>query len=70
MNVLIALLGALLRRIDRAARRHMLRTRIAQLQALLARPGLDKHDEALPRQLYECRLAALRCELYALEQQR
>lgn len=70
MNTVMALLCTLLRRIDRAGRRHMLRTRIAQLQTLLARPGIDKHESALPRLLYEAHLAALRCELQALEQQR
>lgn len=70
MNALAAVLCILLRRIDRAGRRQMLRTRIAQLQTLLDRPGLDRHAEALPRLLYEARLAALRCELRALEQQR
>lgn len=46
-----------------------LRARISQLQALLDRPDLMLHPEALPRALYEAKLAELRCELYVLEDQ-
>jgi hypothetical protein len=67
---LTATLRLLLRRIGRAVRKQTLRTHIAQMQALLARHGVDEQHEAPPRQLYEARMAELICELYALEQQR
>lgn len=57
MNVLTAVLCILLRRIDRACLRRMLLRRIAKLETLLDRPGLERPAEALPRQLYEARLA-------------
>lgn len=68
MHALTALLCGLLAWLHRTGRRRLLRSRIAQLQALLAQPGLDTHLEAWPRQVYEARLALLYLELYRLEQ--
>jgi hypothetical protein len=55
------------RRIARAWRIHLLRARIAQLQALQARPDLQGHPDYARRGPVECALAELRCELAALE---
>ena len=60
---------ALWRWLALCVRRASLRARIGQLQALLDRPDLMLHSEALPRALYEAKLAELRCELYSLEEQ-
>lgn len=65
MSGLMAVWNWLALRIRRAS----LRSRISQLQALLARPDLMLHSEALPRAMYEAKLAELRCELYSLEEQ-
>jgi len=70
MYALTGLLCGLLGWAHRAGRRRILRSRIAQLQLLLAQPNLDKHPEAWPRAVYAARLALLRLELARLEQQR
>lgn len=56
--------------VGRRVRMYQCQARITQLRQLLARPDLMLHPDALHRSLYEARLAALRCELHALEQQR
>lgn len=70
MYALLSLLCTPLQWLHRAGQRRLLRARIRQLQQLLAQRALDKHPDSLGRHLYEVRLAALRRELQALEQQR
>lgn len=70
MYARMSLLRIPLQWLHRTGQRRLLCARIAQLQHLLAQPALDKHPDSLGRNRYEVRLAALRRELQALEQQR
>ena len=62
-------LAELLRRARLAWSASCLRTRIAQMEALLFRPDLWPADEATAGALYSAHLSELRCELAALDAQ-